>query len=78
MFFCPEWKNGVWQILNELINFRPAGRSRPAGRAEPSAGAENHAKHLIPLCFEAFWSRNGAETKTRSEAVLEARSLQNR
>ena len=45
----------------------------PAGRADTSAGAQEIMKIFDFLMFLSILGQNGTKTKTRPEAVLEAR-----
>ena len=49
------------------------GFSQPADLGGTSAGAPNIMKSFEFLVFLSILGHNGAKTKTRSEAVLEAR-----
>ena len=61
--------NGVHRGQGRL---RPVSQGRP-GRAGWAAQAQEKQRNpLNCLCFASFRGQDGAETKTRSEAALEA------
>ena len=58
--------------MNEVGGGRCCPAGRPGRPGAPFGEPKNHQKPLFSLSFEAFPSQNGTQTKTRSEAVLEA------